>query len=227
MITFIKTETPEEGINALAGRIAGDLNAGKKVMWLVAGGTNVEIAKESMTEIRRMVKPAQMKLLTVTQTDERYGEVGHKDSNWQQMILAGFNFKDVKKIAVLRGLSLDETVKRWSKELENAFESADVIIGQFGMGADGHIAGLLPHSQVIQVNETVASSKDKKFTRITITPAVFKHINTAYAFVFGESKRRAVANLRNNELSVEDQPAQLLKVIPDSTFYTDCECAII
>ncbi|MFA6079757.1 MAG: 6-phosphogluconolactonase, partial [Candidatus Omnitrophota bacterium] len=145
----------------------------------------------------------------------------HKDSNWEQLIAADFDFNDIQTLPVIRGFSLEETVRDFSKSAGSAFNSADAIIGQFGIGADGHIAGMLPHSEAAKSTAAVFSYEAKPFTRITLTSRMFEKISAAYVFVFGENKREAITNLRTKELSIEEQPAQILKRIRESYLYSD------
>jgi len=221
MIHFISSKDPQEGVAALSGKISGYLNDGKKVLWLVCGGSNVPIAIEVMNAIRSSVSPERISNLTVTQTDERFGAVGHPDSNWQQMKEGGFDLDGVTTLPILTGLPLGETVTRYSDVIEKAFEENEVRIGQFGMGTDGHIAGLVPHSPALYAAGHAAEHTDENFTRVTVTPVMFESLTAAYAFVFGASKREAVLNLKNKELSLDDQPAQLLKVVGEVWFYSD------
>ncbi len=222
MIKFVETKTPVDGIEALAGNISKLLNDGKKVLWLVSGGSNVKVAVEVMEKIRAGTKTNLLANLTISQTDERYGPVGHKDSNWQQLLNVGFNPSGVKVLPVLADLTLGETTKCWSQLLERAFKDNDICIGQFGMGADGHIAGILKHSPATRGKEFVCAFKTLNFTRITMTFAALEHVTMSYVFVFGLNKKEAVQNLRNKDLSIEEQPAQILKTLPDVTFFTDC-----
>jgi len=53
------------------------------VLWLVPGGSNIPIAVEAMDMIRKEMSGLSLKYLTITLSDERYGSVGHKDSNWK------------------------------------------------------------------------------------------------------------------------------------------------
>ena len=44
--------------------------------------------------------------LVVALVDERYGPVGHPDSNWFKLEIAGFKIKGAKMIPILIGISL-------------------------------------------------------------------------------------------------------------------------
>jgi 6-phosphogluconolactonase/glucosamine-6-phosphate isomerase/deaminase len=236
---FIK-DNSKVGAQALAGKVVNFLKEGKKVLWLVPGGSNIPIAVEAMSMIRQALDDNEAhtndKLLnlTVTLSDERYGHVGHKDSNWKQLEDAGFNFDGVNKMPVLIGRSLEGTVSAYKKgiikAMKEAVASEGLVIGQFGIGADGHIAGILPHSLAATYLEADHTGKDsplvcayrsEPFIRITLTPVALNKVSAAYAFAFGSSKREAVGRLREQDLSIDEQPAQILKHIKESFFYTD------
>ncbi|MFA6295063.1 MAG: 6-phosphogluconolactonase [Candidatus Paceibacterota bacterium] len=249
-MVFITTQSPAEGIKAFASQIGGLLCKDKKVLWLVPGGTNIPISVEVMKIVRKQVSEKLMNNLTVTLTDERFGPVGHKDSNWEQLMLAGFDFSGIQTLPVLKNLSLEETVNEFSKNIERAFSlpispisktdslpvgeviplensstseiinGNDIVIGQFGIGPDGHIAGILPNSSAVKSLNTTFSYTAPPFTRITLTPKALLKISIAYAFVFGESKREAISNLQIKNLSIEEQPAQILKKLKEAYLYS-------
>lgn len=203
----------------MAEKIAGELARGR-VLWLICGGSNIPYAKAAL-DIIRAKTGEHIKNLTVGQTDERFGDVGHKDSNWRQLIDAGCNFDSVQTLPILRGTSLQETVSEYAKTAEDAFAQNRYVAAQFGIGADGHVAGMLPHTGGIEAQELVFGYEAAPFVRITITPPAFSAIHGAYTFAFGESKKDAVHKLRSEELSPADEPCQLLKQIPESYFYSD------
>ena len=232
MINFIHADTPGTGIQMLVDRICAALKDGKKVLWLVSGGSNIPIAVEAMNMIRKEIGDLSLKYLTVTLSDERYGHVGHKDSNWKQLEDAGFNFDGINKIPVLIGKSLEGTVSAYKKGIIKAMNevatSEGLIIGQFGIGADGHIAGILPHSRAAAYLEADHTGKDsplvcayrsEPFIRITLTPVALNKVSAAYVFAFGSSKREAVERLRGQDLSIDEQPAQILKHLPEAHLY--------
>jgi 6-phosphogluconolactonase/glucosamine-6-phosphate isomerase/deaminase len=220
-MNFIQSKDFTEGSNALAFYVGDLLRSGKKVLWFISGGSNIPIAVKTMSVTRSRVSRECFPNLTVMLTDERYGPTGHADSNWQQLKDSGFDFNGIKSLPVLTGLPLKETTSNYGNNVELAIDEADVIVAQFGIGADGHIAGILSDSPAINDTEGVCGYESKSFTRITLTPWTLNRINRAYVFVFGSSKKEAIVNLRGDALPVNQQPAQVLRNIPEVFIYTD------
>jgi 6-phosphogluconolactonase/glucosamine-6-phosphate isomerase/deaminase len=217
---YISSSNGAEGVEQMAEKIIDSLLAGKKVLWLICGGSNIPLAKKAMDMVRERAGE-KVSNLAIGQTDERFGPVGHKDSNWQQMIDERFDFKDAKTLPILSGEPLKETVRNYAEALGEAFEGNDIVVAQFGIGADGHIAGMLPHTGGIEAKELVFGYEAEPFVRITMTPPAFAYIHAAYAFAFGQSKLEAVDHLQNSDLPLEDEPCQILKTIPECCFYSD------
>ena len=174
-----------------------------------------------MEAVRSAAAANDLGRLTISLTDERYGLVGHKDSNWKQLADAGFDFSRTNHIPVLRDLPLDETVRLFGDSIGKALGENDLVIAQFGIGSDGHIAGILPDSLAIADTDIACSYEAAPFTRITLTPAAFAKVSVAYAFVFGASKREAIERLRDRVLPLEIEPAQLLKGFTEAFVYSD------
>jgi len=215
---FIKTEGWQPGIEALAGRLTKELRAGKKVLWLVPGGSNIHAA----SQIMNLLEEDLSEHLAILLTDERYGLPGHKDSNYRQLHDADFNPKQgTFTPAIAEGLTLPETVQRYSELVEQAFASANIIIGQFGIGADGHIAGILPHSPASSSSNLVAGYEAPPYTRLTLTFEALTQLTAAYAFVFGKDKEPALKRLQTEELSLQEQPSQILRHLPEAYIYND------
>jgi len=204
----------------MAEKISSELLRNKKVLWLICGGSNIPLAKEAMDRVRAQVG-GHIKNLTIGQTDERFGPVGHKDSNWLQMQEVHFNFGDVQTLPILQNKSLEETVSEYAAGLEVAFKENEVVVAQFGIGADGHVAGMLPHTGGIHAEELAFGYESAPFVRITMTPPAFAHIDEAYTFAFGEAKKDAIEKLQTQELTLEEEPCQILKELPFSFFYSD------
>ena len=215
---FIHSEGPEPGIAALNKRLSSELSSGKQVLWLVCGGSNIVAEAEIMKRI-----PADLtERLTVTLTDERYGDIGHKDSNWQQLLEAGFDIKSGRAFPVLTGASLEQTVTSYGKLVKALLEKADITIATFGIGADGHIAGILPETPAARETAALTAGYDSPpYTRLTMTFPALKQIDVAYAMAFGDSKREALQRLEKENITLAEQPSQILKQLPEAYLYSD------
>ncbi|MES2007127.1 MAG: 6-phosphogluconolactonase [Patescibacteria group bacterium] len=217
---FIEAADEKQGVEAMAAKITAALLEGKKVLWLICGGSNIPYAKQAMDMVRTRAA-AHLHNLTIGQTDERFGPVGHKDSNWQQMQEAHFNFEGTQILPILKDESLEETVRAYAATITRAFEEVDVVVAQFGIGADGHVAGMLPHTGGLEAREFVFGYEAAPFVRITLTPPAFTRIDAAYTFAFGASKRDAVTKLWQKDVTIDEMPCQILKRIEESRFYSD------
>jgi len=207
----------------MASYIVKLLKTDKKVLWLVCGGSNIPYSVKAMGIIRsEVVAESQLANLTISLTDERFGPVGFKNSNWQQLIEAGFDFKGLNVMPVLIGKSLEETTRIFGENMRTAIQNADSIVAQFGIGADGHIAGILPDSLAAGSKETAYGYKTPQFERITLTFMTLKKIDAAFAFVFGESKRESIRKLKGEALPLNEEPCQILKQLEEANIYSDC-----
>lgn len=216
---FILERDIDKGLLDLGRRLIQELKDSKNVLWLVSGGSNVPSAVKVMASI-----PTEFQMqLTILLVDERYGEVGHNDSNYQQLLTAGFKVGDAIFLSVLEsGLSLEETADRYKAIAGQAFEEADTTIALLGMGADGHIAGILPNSQAsFEARKYVVGYETEGFKRLTLTFPALRRISAAYVYAYGESKEPALAQLKSEQLTLEEQPAQILKALPEAYVYND------
>lgn len=169
------------------------------------------------------VLPSELQPNLTIMLDERYGPYGHRDSNMQQLQDAGFAPGKATVIPVLmpENLSLEATAARYQAAAETAFKNADVIIAQLGIGPDGHVSGILPSSPAVTATGLVAGYRTEQFERITFTFDALKACTAAYAFAFGEGKRAQLETLRDEDLPLTEQPAQILKQIPESYVYNN------
>ncbi len=207
-----------DGAAPLYERLVAELETGDRVLWVVPGGSNIPLS----ADISQRLPEELTQNLTIYLTDERYGEVWHPDSNTRQLEEAGFTPKKAVMVPVLTGgLSLQETAEHYADALADAFANADVVIGQFGMGADGHIAGMLPGSPAVTSTELAVGYQTETFTRITMTPQAIEQVDAAYVYAFGEAKRPALENLENKDLPLDEQPAQILKLLPEAYVFND------
>ena len=206
------------GASSLAQKLIQALQHHEYVLWLVCGGSSISIAAEVMRQIPESLS----KGLTIMLTDERYGPVGHKDSNYTQLLDVGFEPKQAMFIPTLvEGLDLIDTAAEYGQRFTREADKADIAIAQFGIGADGHIAGILPGSLAANENAAACGYDAGTFQRLTLTFPSLKRIQIAYAFVYGAEKHDALGKLRNQDIPLAEQPSQILKSIPESYVYND------
>ena len=216
---FILAES-DRGAKELSKVLAESLAAGQHVLWLVSGGSNVPITVRAMS----MIPVAQTNNLTIMPVDERYGPFGHDDSNATKLFKQGLDLKRASFINVLSNLSLDKTVQRYNQITTEHFAKNQIIVAQFGMGADGHIAGILPHSAATNTQpgpEFAIGYRWSDFDRLTLTFRALERVSIAFVFAYGQDKQSALSELHDKGLPLEVQPAQFLKHIPKAYVYND------
>ena len=217
---MIYKRTPIENAQSdLYDKLKHELETGKKVLWFVSGGSNIEVTVNILDQMSEELTQN----LSVMLIDERYGQPGHADSNWQQLMQAGLTPKRAHLMPILLSNSdLDRTAMHYNNTAAQAFAENDVSIAQIGMGPDGHIAGILPHSPAAKATQQLAVGYEHEpFKRLTLTFAAIEMIDTIYLLSYGESKRDALIRLRDEGLSPEEQPAQFLKQLPEVYLYND------
>jgi 6-phosphogluconolactonase/glucosamine-6-phosphate isomerase/deaminase len=216
---YILTSDNAAAISDLQARLIAELTADKKVLWLVSGGSNIDASVTIMANI----EPALQSTLIIMLSDERYGPVGHPDSNFQQLQDKGFSVSGATLIPTLQpGLSLDETATAYAAIIQEQFSAAEIIISQLGIGADGHIAGILPESPAASSPDAlVIGYQSNPFERITCTFRALQAIDANYSLVYGADKQDALTRLQQNEVALVEQPSQILKQLPEAYVYND------
>ncbi len=213
------SSNPKDAAKMLAQAIGAKLGQGSNTLWLISGGSNISIASAALGLLKE--GGIDLSNLSVTLTDERFGPVGHKDSNWKQLEEAGFDFSAMKSFPVLKGASLEDTVKSWSEDLKKLAGEAHAVIAQFGVGDDAHIAGVLPKTIGVRSKDIAEGYVTEKFVRITLTLEALKGVDIGYAFVFGESKKDAVEEIKAKRASKKEKPAMVLWDMAEAYLVTD------
>lgn len=205
-------------VNMLADKL-NSLLAQKKVLWMLTGGRSIPLEVNIMSKVSKQ----HSNNLTIVISDERYGLYDHPDSNWYQLKKAGFNQKQAIIYEILQTANPDIniTTDQYNQQLTKLFQSSNYNLGLLGLGDDGHIAGILPHSPAIQATSLVTSYMSKPFQRITTTFSGLTRLQEVYVLAFGQNKRLAVSNLVNTSLDLQTQPAQIVKSIKNSTLISD------
>lgn len=203
---------------ALAKHLTAELSAGKQVLWFMTGGSNIAVDVAVLHQLDETLTTN----LTVTLTDERFGDYGHADSNWRQLQTAGLHTKKARVFEVLQpdNQSLEQTTAIFNTNLEVALQEADSVIGFYGLGSDGHIAGILPQTPSVNASGLAVGYKTEQFTRITTTFDTIRRCRAAYMYAGGANKLKPLQNLQT-DLALTEQPAQVLKQLPEVYIYND------
>jgi 6-phosphogluconolactonase/glucosamine-6-phosphate isomerase/deaminase len=216
---YINSRSGEEGRSALAHRLTQELNHPRRVLWLLSGGSNIVASVDIMASLPTKLTE-RLSLLVV---DERFGAPGHADSNWQQLIKSGLKMKQATALPVLRaGQTFEKALSYYRQLVTKALAAADTVIAQLGIGDDGHIAGILPHSPAAAEQKALVTGySSQPYQRLTLTFPALMRVQAAYVFAFGDQKRTAIDNLVEENLALVDQPAQILKQLSESYIYSD------
>jgi len=214
-LTFYKISSAYRVVNFLVDTLEKHLNNGKRVLWLVPGGSSITIAVAVSKALR-----APLDALTISLTDERWGPVGHSDSNWQRLKDAGFESRGARLVPVLNGQDMDRTTREFDHRLAVELKAAEFSLGLFGLGDDGHTAGILPGSPAVNAKTLTAGYDAGQYKRITTTPKAISLLDEAVVYAVGEEKHEAIDNL-DQDLTIAEQPAQALKRVSKVSIFND------
>lgn len=209
-------EKTEQAANFIANIISEKTKISRNILLFVTGGSSIKVA----LKLAEILKENTYNNLTVMLTDERYGPINHADSNWQQLLGQGFHINGAKLISILTGDDANTTTQKFNESLQEELKKDSYKIGMFGIGADGHTAGILPHTGAVDSTDLAYTYKTEKFERITITPKTIIQLDEAVVYARGEDKWPVLKDL-GKEKSIEDQPAQILKKVKLLKMFTD------
>jgi len=218
--TIRTTIDPKEVASFIVLSILKQLESGQRVLFLVAGGSSMVVALKVAELLRNYPQQNLIKNLTITLTDERYGPLDHSDSNWYQLLRGGFALSPAKLIPILSGDDFMATTKKFNENLNQEFRLADYKIGLFGIGADGHTAGILPGSEAVKSEDLACGYDTPTFSRVTITPKTIEKLDEAIVWTQGENKWSLLENFGKN-IDIIKQPTQVLKRVSILTIFTD------
>jgi 6-phosphogluconolactonase/glucosamine-6-phosphate isomerase/deaminase len=214
----ISTENPiAAAAEHLTRVITTHLSAGERVLWLLSGGSGSKV----VIETAKQLASSNLENLSVTLTDERFGPIGHADENWQQFLDNGFTLPGAMLYRPLIDKDRQTTTDTFALWLETQITESDYTIGLFGIGSDGHTAGVKPHSSAVDAPTWAADFTGDDFERITMTPRAISQLDEAVIQASGVDKVPTLTALLHSVVDIEEQPAQVLKSVPICTLYTD------
>ncbi len=200
----------------ISSSILYQLEAGKRVLLFLSGGSAIPLE----VEVSRQIKKFPHANLVVTLADERFGLLNNPDSNWFKLMSAGFDLPEARGIPFLTGDKLLATETRIHDLLEIELNKANYKIAILGFGIDGHTAGIFPHTKAVTAHDVIFSYETEPYHRITITPRVIESLDEIVVFAEGEDKWPIISALKD-DISIDEQPAQLFKKVPLLTIYSD------
>lgn len=185
----------ETASSCITERIEIHLNNGKTVAWFVSGGSNVPVELATIEKLKNAQNPEKLHILLV---DERFGPVGHANSNWQSMNLEAHNSAGhTLHPMLIEGDTIETATQRYDDNVAKLLSDGAYTIGQFGLGADGHTAGLLPGNPVMESDSLYAHYQGKDFDRITATPKLIAILDECILYASGDDKVQAFADMQH------------------------------
>ena len=198
--------------------ISSRLAQGERVLWLASGGSGIQVD----VALSHMLQDVDTTNLSVTLTDERFGPIGHADENWQQMIDAGFSLPYATLYRPLVTRDIREVAKQLGDWVKQQIHQADFSIGLFGIGSDGHTAGIKPTpSATIDDERWAVGFHGNDHERITLTFRAIRSLDEVVVQASGQEKFDTITSLLHENLPLDIQPAQILKSVPNATLYSD------
>lgn len=176
------------------------------VLFLSGGKTPKSLYEQLLAENK-------LKYGAVAMTDERYGEVGHENSNALIMKAVpagrqGFN----PFCPILNGESLEDTALQYDQTVRDLFARFNKSIGALGIGSDGHTAGIpaIPKiaEEIIEDKTSFVKSYDQSLyhalmhdtpvsygKRITMTFNAIEKLDQILIMAFGKDKKEALRKM--------------------------------
>ncbi len=218
-IHFYKTSSEISVGDILADKIISNLRKKISVLWLISGGSTIDIALHALSRLACH----DLSLLTLSLVDERYGEVGHPGSNWSQLIDSGAKLAGIRSQPILTGQNIQQTTTDYEDFFNKFLNTASYKLALLGMGADGHTAGILPNSPAVDNKKNVVYYQAPDFLRITLSAKGLRQLDEVILFAKGKQKQSALDKLVHKTEPINQLPVQIIKQIASWSVYNDLE----
>ncbi len=233
-IEIVFEESPEKAIEKAGHYVNESLEdfKGSPVLLLLSGGSSL-----------KMLEYIDLSLfgpdITIGALDDRYSR-DPKINNFAQIVDSNF-FRGARERSASyidtrpgEDESLENLADRFENELHNWISEnpEGKILATIGMGADGHVAGIMPDpaekdrfSEIFESDRWVAGydakEKDPKNPlRVTTTLSFIKKIDRSITFMTGEEKRSALEAALDSG-SFDEIPARVIQEISKASIITD------
>lgn len=209
---FIKTPV-EKAIEQVSIQLRQHLEKNPRVLWLVSGGSCI-LPQTAILNSVMQANGALADRLKILLIDERYGPIGHTESNYTALMNANFNMHHIVwPNYLLHAASAEDATAQYAQFFAEYSQQA-YVFSTLGIGDDGHIAGILPNSPATDPHaNTIVSYMTPKYERITLSLDAIKRINSVAVFAYGPTKETILRKLHAEES--RSSPNQL----PSAVFF--------
>jgi 6-phosphogluconolactonase len=161
--------------------------------------------------------------------DERNVPQDDKDSNYLMAKKALFDpleLSATQVFAVDTTLEPEEAAAKYAKDIEYYFLGGEIKFDLMllGLGDNSHTASLFPHTPVLHdksVSVKAVWLEDQKVFRITMTAAMINNSNHIAFLLYGDGKAEAVHHVIEDEIDIDEYPAQLIESKADLQWFMD------
>lgn len=213
---YINVTNTEPVTQYLADTINSHLAAGEKVLWILSGGSGGKVCAEVSKRLT-----GDLSGLITTLSDERYVPLDDPDENWKQLLGYGFSVPGALTYRPIQGKDRTQTAVDLGDWMKEQFPIANYKIGLFGMGADGHTAGLKPGTSAVTATGWATDFTGDDFERITMTFDAIRQLDEVVLQAMGADKTTIIDQILHTDLPITTQPVQILKTFEKSILFTD------
>lgn len=159
--------------------------------------------------------------------DERLVPHGHPESNFTVVAegLQEILFLTTAHPLVCSPGQEDAGIEAYRQELSDLGGRFDIVL--LSCGEDGHIASLFPGCLESDVEQNdfllVRNSPKPPPARITASARLLARSQVGIGLLFGEEKRRALQGLFDENITVQQCPAKIIRHLPQHYILTDQE----
>lgn len=151
--------------------------------------------------------------------DERYVPADHTDSNFLMAKKALFDSLNISSGQIFKfntSLAPAGSASAYENDIRAYFGSKAISFDfvLLGLGDNSHTASLFPHTAVLHEKEALVKEEyieEVKMYRITLTAPLINNAKCIAFLVYGGGKAEAVHHILEDDLNIEEYPAQLIK----------------
>ena len=126
------------------------------------------------------------------------------------------NISEAHIFAMDTSLTPSEAAKDYAAQMDKHFKGKEPIFDLIllGLGDNSHTASLFPHTPILHEQSVSVQSvflKEQNVYRISMTAPMINLARNIAFLVYGQGKAEAVHHVLEDELNIEEYPAQLIK----------------